>query len=122
DRNELSSPQGRLAVAVLLFQDLLVLVFMVMLPALAATTQEGQPIWLAFLRGGAVIVAIVVAARYAVPVVLYWVVKTRNRELFLLVIVVVCLGTAAVTAGNGLSLALGAFLAGMALADSEYAH
>ena len=125
DRNELSTPHGRIAVAVLLLQDLLVLVFMVLLPALAAREtagQDEQPIWLAFLRGWAVIAAIVVAARYVVPVMLYWVVKTRNRELFLLAIVVVCLGTAAVTAGNGLSLALGAFLAGLALADSEYAH
>ncbi len=131
DRNELAAVHGRVSVAVLLFQDFLVLVFMVLLPVLAkggstgemaAGLEEGEPIWWMFFRGLAVIVAIVVAARYLVPVVLFGVLKTRNRELFLLVIVVVCLGTAAVTAGSGLSLALGAFLAGLALADSEYAH
>jgi CPA2 family monovalent cation:H+ antiporter-2 len=122
DRGEMSAPHGRLAVAILLLQDFLVLVFMVLLPVLAAREDQERPVWLALGQGLAAIAVVLLAARYVVPPVLFRVVRTRNRELFLLTIVVVVLGTAALTAWSGLSLALGAFLAGLALADSEYAH
>jgi CPA2 family monovalent cation:H+ antiporter-2 len=66
-------------------------------------------------------VLLMLAGRYVVPVVLYQVVRTQNRELFLMVLVLMCLGSAALTASMGWSLALGAFLAGLALSESEYA-
>jgi CPA2 family monovalent cation:H+ antiporter-2 len=66
--------------------------------------------------------AILLATRYVIPRLLFAIVKTRNRELFLLAIVALCLGTATLTAAVGLSLALGAFLAGLALSDSQYAQ
>ena len=122
ERGELAAPHGRLAVSVLLLQDFLVLVFMVMLPVLAARADGENALWLSLARGLAAIAIVLLAARYVVPPVLFRVVRTRNRELFLLTIVVVVLGTAALTASSGLSLAMGAFLAGLALADSEYAH
>jgi len=72
--------------------------------------------------GLAVVAAVLWAGRRLVPGVLHEVVRLRNRELFLITIVLICLGTAAITAKVGLSLALGAFLAGLSLAESEYGH
>ena len=121
DRGEVAAPHGRIAVAVLLLQDLLVLVFMVTMPVLAQAETE-QPVSLMLLRGIAMLVAILLAARYLAPPVLFQVMKSRSRELFLAAVVVLCLGTAWLTSMAGLSLALGAFLAGLAVSDSEYAQ
>jgi CPA2 family monovalent cation:H+ antiporter-2 len=139
DRGETASPHGRIAVAVLLLQDLLVVVAMLAVPLLAvaagadpvspaapadaphgATPRGG--LLPAALVGLAVVAALLAVGRVAVPLVLHEVVRTRNRELFLITIVLVCLGTAALTAQVGLSLALGAFLAGLMLSESEYGH
>jgi len=140
DRGETATPHGRVAVAVLLLQDLVVVAAMLAVPLLAtaagttpATTVPGiQPVdhppglftdpLAAVAAGMAVVVAVLVAGRLAVPRILHEVVRLRNRELFLMTIVLACLGTAAVTAQAGLSLALGAFLAGLVLAESEYGH
>lgn len=122
DRGEIASPHGRIAVAVLLFQDLLVMVFMLALPLLATHQNHGENPWLSLARGVGVMLGILLATRYLIPSLLFGIVQTRNRELFLLVIVALCLGTATLTAWTGLSLALGAFLAGLALSDSQYAQ
>jgi CPA2 family monovalent cation:H+ antiporter-2 len=122
DRGELPTPQGRVGVTVLLFQDLMVMVFMLTLPLLAARDVGGENIWFGLLKGLGSMITVLVATRFVIPQVLYHVVRTRNRELFLIHIVAVCLGTATLTAASGLSLALGAFLAGLALSDSEYAQ
>jgi CPA2 family monovalent cation:H+ antiporter-2 len=139
DRGETGTPHGRIAVAVLLLQDLLVVVAMLAVPLLADaagtqpgpaapahTTAHSAPLFanpVAGIVAGLVVVAgVLVAGRRIVPVVLHEVVRQRNRELFLITIVLVCLGTAAITAQVGLSLALGAFLAGLSLAESEYGH
>ncbi len=144
DRGEAASPHGRIAVAVLLLQDLLVVAAMLAVPLLAeaAGTRpsvaahavgghapaalEQPPLFespLMTVAAGAVVVgAVLVAGRYLVPRLLHEIVRLRNRELFLITIVLVCLGTAAITGRVGLSLALGAFLAGLALSESEYGH
>jgi CPA2 family monovalent cation:H+ antiporter-2 len=140
DRGETATPHGRIAVAILLLQDLLVVVAMLALPMLAdaagkvaavpdagqASLHHGQPLFgnpLAAVVAGLVVVAgLLFAGRRIVPGVLHEVVRLRNRELFLITIVLICLGTAAITAKVGLSLALGAFLAGLALSESEYGH
>ncbi len=121
DRGELTTPQGNMAAAVLLFQDLLVVVFMVALPVLAARPSEGVSPWLSLVLGTLVVAALLLAGRYVVPLVLYQVVRTQHRELFLFVLVLLCIGSSALTASMGWSLALGAFLAGLALSESEYA-
>ncbi|MFM8283920.1 MAG: cation:proton antiporter [Planctomycetaceae bacterium] len=128
DRGETATPAGRIAVAVLLFQDLLVVVAILAVPMLAAAAGTGRAnaaddgALTRLAAGVAVVAAVLVAGRLVVPRVLHEVVRLRNRELFLITIVLVCLGTAALTASVGLSLALGAFLAGLALAESEYGH
>jgi CPA2 family monovalent cation:H+ antiporter-2 len=141
DRGETGTPHGRIAVAVLLLQDLLVVAAMLAVPLLAdaagirpaeATTLHGAspghapPLFAnplaAVVVGLAVVAAVLIAGRRLVPMVLHEVVRQRNRELFLITVVLICLGTAAITAQVGLSLALGAFLAGLSLAESEYGH
>ena len=121
DRGELASPQGNVAAAVLLFQDLLVVVCMVVLPLLAAGSGEGPSPLVSLGLGTLVIGAMLLVGRYLVPQVLHQVARTNNRELFLISLVLVCLGSSALTASMGWSLALGAFLAGLALSESDYA-
>lgn len=123
DRGELAAPHGRVAVAVLLLQDLMVLVFMLAVPLMSPegglTPLEG--LW-RLGKGVGVIVLAMVAVKFAGLPLLERVVKTRNRELFLIFIFLLCVGTAAATAAAGLALALGAFLAGLVVSESEYAH
>ncbi|MBM4010213.1 MAG: hypothetical protein FJ286_02360 [Planctomycetes bacterium] len=137
DRGETATPHGRIAVAVLLLQDLVVVAAMLAVPLLAraagidpasgdrpvaqAAGLVANPV-AAVAVGLAVVVAVLVVGRLVVPRLLHEVVRLRNRELFLMTIVLACLGTAAITAQAGLSLALGAFLAGLVLSESEYGH
>jgi CPA2 family monovalent cation:H+ antiporter-2 len=137
DRGETAAPHGRIAVAVLLLQDLFVVAAMLAVPLLAkaagvaaadapadgghAGPQFSNPL-VSVAVSIAVVAVVVVVGRSVVPRVLHEVVRLRNRELFLMTIVLVCLGTAAITAQVGLSLALGAFLAGLTLSESEYGH
>jgi CPA2 family monovalent cation:H+ antiporter-2 len=121
DRGEMASPQGNVAAAVLLFQDLLVVVCMVVLPLLAQRGADEPSPWQALAVGTLVVALMLLIGRFIVPHLLFQVVRTHNRELFLMVLVLLCLGSAALTASMGWSLALGAFLAGLALSESEYA-
>src|SRR5688572_3630520 len=73
-------------------------------------------------KAAAVVVAVVAISRFIVPTVLGWVDSSRSREVFLLSILGLCIGTAWLTSLAGLSLALGAFLGGMVVADTEYQH
>lgn len=120
DRGELDSPHGRIAVAILLFQDLCVVPLMLLLPILAGT-QAGSG---AALRGMAltaiVAAAIIAVGRSIVPLILTTVARRRNTELFTLTVLAIGLGAAYMTQAFGISLALGAFLAGLLIAESEY--
>jgi len=123
DRGEINAPHGRLAVGILLIQDLS-LIPMMMLTRLLAHS-EGTS-WLAvgtvLLQAAGTVTLIIVAARLLMPAVLRQVVKLRSRELFTGVVVLLCLGTAWLAAQGGLSLALGALIAGLMISESEYSH
>lgn len=120
DRGELDSTYGRVVVAILLFQDLMVVPLMLFLPLLAG---GGEPI-LSIVRD--VVIAIVVTATmmvvgsWLVPRLLARIAEMRNQEIFTLVVVAIGLGAAFVTSSFGLSLALGAFLAGLIISESEF--
>ena len=126
DRAELDSAHGRLATGILLFQDIAVVPMMLMLPVLVEAGASGgvTPLSVLTSLGKAVIglTFVFVAARRIVPFVLHQVIRLRNREMFFLLIVLLCLGTAWITYSLGLSLALGAFLAGLIISESEYSH
>jgi CPA2 family monovalent cation:H+ antiporter-2 len=123
ERRVLESPQGRLVLGVLLFQDFLIVPMIVLTPVLAGTVVASpREITLRF-GGGVLAVSVVfLVARYLMPRLLYYLVRTRIRELFVLGALLVCVGSAFLTASLGFSLALGAFLAGIVVAESEYSN
>jgi CPA2 family monovalent cation:H+ antiporter-2 len=121
ERQELDTPQGRIVIAVLLFQDLCVVPLMLLVPVLAGTAASGDSsATLQIVISLVVTTALVLVGRFAVPKVLDRVAALRNREIFTLCIVVFGLGAAYITASFGLSLALGAFIAGLVISESEY--
>jgi CPA2 family monovalent cation:H+ antiporter-2 len=123
DRHELESPHGRAVLGVLLFQDLCVVPMMAVIPALtAASAAVALAIFAALGKSLAVVALILLAARYFFPPLWRHIVFLRNKEIFLLATIFFSLGTAYVSSLVGLSLAIGAFLAGLALSESEYAH
>jgi len=125
DRRELDAPHGRFIVGTLIFQDLCVVPMVLIVPVLGAHgggDGAAGEIGLALLKATAVVVGTVGLARFVVPQILAWVDASRSREVFLLAILAICIGTAWLTSHVGLSLALGAFLGGMVVADTEYGH
>jgi len=123
DKGEIDAPHGRLATGVLIFQDLCVVPIMLILPFLAGRgSGGGAGLALALLKAAAIVVAVAVLARTVVPRLFTEIVKTRSRELFLIATILLGTLTALGTAEAGASLALGAFLAGLVISESEYAH
>jgi CPA2 family monovalent cation:H+ antiporter-2 len=128
DRQELDAPHGRFIVGTLLFQDLCVVPMVLVIPLLANGTGPGSPIapWadLAWVMGRAafLVTGTIVASRLVIPRLLGFVDGSRSREVFLLAILGLCTGAAWLTAQFQLSLALGAFLAGMMVAETEHGH
>ncbi len=120
ERQELDSPHGRIVVAILLFQDLAVVPLMLMLPLLAGSATGTGAAARQLFTSLAVVAALVVGGRIVVPRLLARLARMPSRELFTLTIVALGLGAAYVTARFGLSLALGAFLAGLVISESDY--
>ena len=123
DKGEIDTPHGRLATGVLIFQDLCVVPMMLVLPFLAGAGDGGAGglAW-ALAKAALVVAGVLVLARTVVPRVLSEIVKTRSRELFLIAVILVGTLTALGTAAAGASLALGAFLAGLVISESDYGH
>ncbi|MBL6449204.1 cation:proton antiporter [Fulvivirga sp. 29W222] len=122
-RSEINSPHGKISLAILIFQDIIVVPMMLLAPILSGRTDDVAFTLLSLaLKTLFVIGLVVLAARYIFPRLLYEVAKTRSRELFILTIVVSCLAVAWLTSSIGLSLALGAFIAGLIISESEYSH
>jgi len=123
DRAETDAPQGRISLGVLLFQDLAIVPMIALVPVLAnVAAVSPAAIGRRFLLSAAVIAAAFFIARHLMPRVLQLVVATRIREVFLIASLFICLGMAWLTASLGLSLALGAFLAGVVITESKYSH
>ncbi|MBL7138732.1 MAG: cation:proton antiporter [Bacteroidales bacterium] len=123
ERGEITSPQGRVAVGILIFQDIMVVPLILITPILAGNSPN-LLMTLLILVGKfvAIIVILFLLARYLVPRLLDLVIRTKNNELFLLTIIVLCFATAWLTNSLGLSLALGAFFAGLIISESPYSH
>lgn len=121
DRAEMNSPHGRFSVGILIFQDLCVVPFMLLVPVLAGNAGDGGNIVLTIVKAFFVVAAILFSSRWIVPFVFRQIISTKSRELFVITVITLCLGTALLTSALGLSLALGAFLAGIIISESEYA-
>ncbi|HKT35192.1 MAG TPA: cation:proton antiporter [Nitrospira sp.] len=123
NKGDSDSIHGRSIIGILIFQDLAVVPMMLVTPILA-TRVEGSGLSVLYTLAQSIIVVglIIAAAWYAVPKLLEHIVRSRSRELFLLTIIVLCLGIAWLTSLGGLSLALGAFIAGLVISESEYSH
>ena len=123
ERNEVDAPHGRMILGVLIFQDLCVVPMMLVVPLLASGGQEmTTELLTAMGKAVGVVVVVGAGARLIVPRLLALIAAERKRDLFVLTVLLICMGTAWLTALSGLSLALGAFLAGLVLAESGYGH
>ena len=122
-RAEVESPHGQMALAILIFQDIIVIPMMLLTPFLAGVTGQAlASIIYLILKGVLLILFVLIGAKWIVPQVLFLIVRTRSSELFMLSILVMCFAVAFLTHSLGLSLALGAFLAGLIISETEFSH
>ncbi len=123
DRDELSTLHGRLAVGVLLLQDIIAVPMMLSVPVLGETAALSLQVVAVTLGKSVLAVAIIfTSSRFLVPWLLHQVARLRSQEVFVLFVLLICLGTAWLAFQSGISLALGSFIAGLLISDSEYSH
>jgi CPA2 family monovalent cation:H+ antiporter-2 len=121
DRSEVHTTYGRTSIGILIFQDLCVVPLIFLIPVLAGKGGGPGEILLPLLKAIGMVAAVLLLSRWGIPQVLHQVVSLKIRDLFIITIILLCMGTALLTALLGLSLALGAFLAGVIISESEYA-
>ena len=123
ERLELESEHGRRTIGILLFQDLALVPLLIVVPALARPhgTLAADLLWAA-LKAVCVLVVLLVLGQKLIRRWLNVVVRRRSQELFMLNLLLITLGAAWITERAGLSLALGAFVAGMVISETEYKH
>ena len=123
DRNELKTPTGQAAFGILLFQDIAAIPIIALVPFMGRVEKAGaDPLWMRVGLAVAAVAGVVVVGRYVIPLLLRLIARTRLRELFTAFALLLVIGIAEVMALAGLSMALGAFLAGVLLAGSEFRH
>ncbi len=127
EKAEIDSVYGQTSLAILIFQDIVIVPMILITPLLtedpAAVSAGGDvSISMLLVKIALIVFLIIAATKFIVPQILYHVAKTRNQDLFLLTVIVICASVAVMTFKAGLSLALGAFLAGLVISESEYSH
>jgi CPA2 family monovalent cation:H+ antiporter-2 len=123
ERSELGTPHGRDVMGILLFQDLAVVLFLILIPSLAGSGEAmGSALAFALLKAMIALAIILFVGQRPMRAWFHVVARQRSPELFVLNVLLVTLGMAALTAMAGLSLALGAFLAGMLISETEYRY
>ena len=123
DRGELDSPHGKLALGILIFQDLIAIPMMMAIPFLASMgVTGGDPLYLVLVKDLFLVAILVAVAKWVMPWLLFQVARTRSSELFLLFVISVCFSVAWLASFAGLSLAMGALLAGLIISESEFSH
>jgi len=124
-KGESSSPHGRLSIAILIFQDMVAIPMLLLTPFLTGTHHDQgfdlSHLWPIF-KGFIILATVFICAQRFVPGLLLLVARTRNKELFLLSVLTLCFGVAWLTSSLGLSLTIGAFLAGLIISESEYSN
>ena len=122
DKKQLTTDTGKPSVAILLMQDLAVVPLLALIPMLAATNSVTSSVSSAFLQSVGILVAVFLGGRYLLAPLLHRVALSANAEVFTALAVLIVLGTAYLTELAGLSMAMGAFLAGLLISDSSYRH
>jgi monovalent cation:H+ antiporter-2, CPA2 family len=122
DRGETDTPMGQMSLAILIFQDLAVIAMVLLAPVLGGENLSPLDVVRSLGMALFIIAFVLILARKIIPWLLDQIGKTRRQELFLLSIVAICFGTAWITSLAGVSLALGAFLAGIIVSESRYSE
>ncbi|MAL16675.1 MAG: sodium:proton exchanger [Balneola sp.] len=120
EQGKTDTPVGRLSLAVLIFQDFAIIAMVLLVPILSGQSESVTDLFVVLGKAILLIIVVVLLARKIVPWILDKVAKTRRQELFLLTVIAICFGTAALTNLADVSLALGAFLAGLVVSESHY--
>ncbi|MEJ5305374.1 MAG: cation:proton antiporter [Ignavibacteria bacterium] len=123
DRDEIETPHGKLATGILVFQDLMILPMMLLIPILSISGDAsfGDAIY-RLIFSFILIVAIFFISRFLMPHILYLLIQIQMRDVFIIGVIVLSLGTAFVTQYLGLSFAIGAFIAGLIISETDYTH
>jgi glutathione-regulated potassium-efflux system ancillary protein KefC/glutathione-regulated potassium-efflux system protein KefB len=121
ERGQFATRHGRESFAVLLFQDLAVIPLLALLPLLGDEAKSAAN-WVSAAKGLAAIAAVIIGSRVIVRPILKFIASHSSREVFTAAALLLVIGTAIIMTKIGLSMALGAFLAGVLLADSEFRH
>jgi len=122
ERGQLLTRYGRESFAILLFQDLAVIPLLALLPLLSAVPGQDTNQWLGAVKGIIVIAVFIAGSRLLIRPALKFIARNRSREVFTAAALLLVIGTALIMEMIGLSMSLGAFLAGVLLADSEFRH
>src|SRR5215470_6624459 len=122
ERNQLATPMGQTAFGILLFQDLAVIPLLAIMPLLGAAGARMETSWVPVAKAAGLVILVVLVGRTLLRPAFRLVASARSQEVFTASALLIALGTAVLTSAVGLSPALGAFLAGVLLADSEYRH
>lgn len=123
DRSEITSNYGRTVLGILIFQDVILVPLMLFTPFLGGTeiNYSGEIVMLA-LKSVIIIGFLYIGNRWLMPKLLHKIAMTRNQELFMMIVLLICLSVALMTYQMGMPLAFGAFLAGLMISESEYSH
>lgn len=123
DKNELEAPHGKFSLGILIFQDLAIVPMFLLLPLLSEFGNlSGSDIALKIVIAFGVLAGLLLLARFLMPLIVFQIANLRMREAFTIGVILLLLGTAYITHTFGLSFALGAFIAGLILSESEYNH
>jgi len=123
ERSELTTHYGKTIVGILIFQDIILIPLLLITPLLGGESGEvGSELLILMLKAVGIMIFIWVGNRWLMPWLLHIIAMTRSQELFLMSLLLICLAVAMLTNELGMSLAFGAFLAGLMISDSEYSH
>lgn len=129
EKGEIDSPHGSIALGILIFQDLAAIPMIMAIPFLASIPLldptpflSGEALLWLILQDIAIVIILLACARWVIPRFLYEIARTKNQEMFLLFIIIICFGVAWLISFTGISIAIGALLAGLLISGSEYSH
>ncbi len=123
EKAEIETLHGNTTLSILIFQDIIIVPMMLVIPLLSGENNDvGASVLELTLKIVIVIAFVIVGARFIVPKLFFLIAKTKNKELFLMIVVMMCMLVPLATYSIGLSLSIGAFLSGLIISESEYSH